>query len=95
MIDKWKGLLSLNEWTIKTIEIDPRAVTYNTDCPSKDRYFVGIESDHHGGIATIYHDIPLTEEDIVHELLHVKYNDWSEDQVNAETERLLNQNKNE
>jgi hypothetical protein len=34
-------------------------------------------------------DRPLTEEDIVHELLHVKYNNWSEDQVNKETEKLL------
>ena len=95
MIDKWKGLLSLNDWTIKTKEIDPKAVTYNNDCPSEDRYFVGIEADHNGGIATIYHDRPLIEEYIVHELLHVKYPDWLEDQVNKETERLLKQNKNE
>jgi hypothetical protein len=39
--------------------------------------------------AVIYHDRDLTEEDIVHELLHVKYPDWTEDQVNLETDKLL------
>ena len=43
--------------------------------------------------AMIYHDRSLTDEYVVHELLHVKYPKWSEDQVNIETEKLLNQNK--
>jgi len=95
MIEKWKNLLSLKKWTVITESIDTNAVTYDNDCPDKDRYFIGIEADHHDGIATIYHDRPLTDEYIVHELLHVKYPDWSEDQVNAETEKILNQNKDE
>ena len=95
MIEKWKNLLSLKKWTVITESIDPNAVTYDNDCPDKDRYFVGIEADRNGGIATIYHDRPLIEEYIVHELLHVKYPGWSEDQVNKETSRLLNQNKDE
>ena len=40
-------------------------------------------------------DFILNDEYIAHELLHVKYPDWSEDQVNKETERLLNQSKYE
>ena len=38
----------------------------------------------------IYHDRSLTDNYVVHELLHVKYPDWTENQVNTETERLLN-----
>ena len=39
--------------------------------------------------ACIVHTRRLTEEDIVHELLHVAYPDWSEAAVIAETARLL------
>ena len=56
-------------------------------------YFVGIMPSKDALHATIFHDRKLTEEDIIHELLHVKYPDWSEDQVNEETEILLNKNK--
>jgi hypothetical protein len=69
----------INKWLKKleltdwTIELE--AIKHEQDSNTK-----------HG---IIYYDRPLTEEDIVHELLHVKYNNWSEDQVNTETERLL------
>ncbi len=95
MIDKWKNKLELNSWTIDSIQIDPESVTYDEDCPDEQRYFVGIMAKEEALCATIFHDVPLTEEHIVHELLHVKYPDWSEDQVNKETEKLLNQNKDE
>jgi hypothetical protein len=39
--------------------------------------------------ARIYHTRSLTAEDIVHELLHVAWPTWDEDQVTQETERLL------
>jgi len=48
---------------------------------------VGVVWDEHE--ACIYHTRRLTEEDVVHELLHVANSDWSEAQVVAETARLL------
>lgn len=72
-----------------TEEIDPNAVAYSDDCPEKDRYFIGVYPKHADKIATIYHDRPLTEEDIVHELLHIRHPQWSEKEVNDDTERLI------
>ncbi len=95
MIDKWINKLELNDWSINTKAIDPKSVTYPDDLPAKDKFFVGIMSQEEALCATIFHDRELTEEDIIHELLHVKHSDWSEDQVNAETKRLLNQNKDD
>lgn len=95
MIDKWTKELDLTQWSINTKHIDPQSVAYPDDIPTKDKFFVGIMPQEEALCATIFHDRDLTEEDIVHELLHVKYPDWTEDQVNIETERLLNQNKDE
>jgi hypothetical protein len=95
LINKWLDELRISKWSVETKLIDPASVTYPDDVPAKDKFFVGILSSENALDATIFHDRPLTEEDIVHGLLHVKYNDWAVDQVNAETERLLNQNKDE
>jgi len=88
MIDKWKKILSLDDWIITTERIDPGQVMYDTDCPSEDRYYVGICSVIKSKMAVLYHDRDLTERDVIHELLHVKYPDWTEDQVN-QVEELL------
>lgn len=90
MIDKWKSILKINEWTINTKEIDPTSVTYPSidDCPEEDRYFVGIMPQEEALHATIFHDRKLTERDIIHELLHIKYPEWTEEQVN-EVEGIL------
>ena len=90
MISEWKNKLGLNDWTIYLERISPEEVTYNDDVPDDERYFIGIEIRQEKKVGIIYHDIDLFEEAVVHELLHVKYPDWSEDQVNIETERLLN-----
>jgi len=92
MINKWKKILSLKEWSFITEEILPEQVTYGDYVPQKDRYFVGIEIDKENKIGTIYHDRELTEADIIHELLHVKHPNKSEDWINK-TEIILNQNK--
>jgi len=88
MIDKWKTILSLDNWIITTERIDPGQVMYDTDCPSEDRYYVGICSVINSKMAVLYHDRDLTERDVIHELLHVRYPDWTEDQVN-QVEELL------
>lgn len=95
LINKWIERLGLSDWSINTKQIDPQSVTYPDNIAIKDKFFVGIMSQEEALCATIFHDRDLTEEDVVHELLHVKYNDWSEDQVNKETEKLLNQKKDE
>jgi hypothetical protein len=89
MIQEWKSKLELLHWNITTEEIDPNAVAYSDDCPEKDRYFIGVYPMPTTKKAVIYHDRPLTEEDIVHELLHLRHPDWSEFHVNVETERLI------
>ena len=85
MIEKWKLLLKLHDWDITTVAIDPKQVTYDDDCPQEDRYFIGVQPDHDIKRALIYHDRELTEEDVIHELLHVRYPDKSEDWVNKKT----------
>ena len=89
MINRWIALLGLRGWTITTEAIDKKSVVYEGGVPAWDRYFVGVEIDREKMMAHIYHDRPLNDEYVVHELLHVKYPNWSEDQVNAGTELLL------
>ena len=91
LIDKWLGKLRISKWSVDTKQIDPASVTYPKDIAEKDKFFVGIQSSEDALHATIFHDRPLTEEDIVHELLHIKYSEWSEEQINATTEKLLKQ----
>ena len=88
----WINALNLKIWVITTEEILPEQVTYGDYVPQKDRCFVGIEIDKENKIGTIYHDRELTEADIIHELLHVKHPNKSEDWINK-TEIILNQNK--
>ena len=67
-INYWKDLLNISEWDIKTEEIDPKSVTYDNDCSVEDRYFVGIDVNHNHKKATIYHDRPLTDRDVILDL---------------------------
>jgi len=95
MIDKWKSLLSLNDWIVITESIDPKSVTYSSDCPAEDRYYIGVSTKSDIKTATIYHDRPLTERDVIHELLHVRYPNWTEEMVNEVEELLYNIKKDE
>jgi hypothetical protein len=88
-ISDWVDALGLSEWTITTEAIDEKSVVYEEGVPESDQYFVGIQMDRVKKKACIYHDRPLNDDYVVHELLHVKYPDWSEDQVNVATEKLL------
>ncbi len=64
-------------------------MSYAEVVPVMDKYLTGIQWDKDGMQARIYHDRPLTDEDVVHELLHLLYPDWSEDQVNYQTTLYL------
>jgi hypothetical protein len=90
IVDKWQSILNLKEWRFTVQEIQPEQVVYDNDCPQKDRYFVGIEIDKENKVGTIYHDRELTEADIIHELLHVKYPNKSEDWINKTENIILN-----
>lgn len=69
IIKHWQSNFKLNDWHIVTSKIhDTGSIDYNGET-----YFVGIERDFKNKVGTIYHDIPLTEHHIVHELLHIKY----------------------
>lgn len=88
MVGYWIDALGLKGWTITTEAIDKKFVTYDSDVPDEDRYFVGIQIDKKSMQARIYHDRPLNESYIVHELLHVKYPHKTEEWIN-EAEELL------
>ena len=90
LVHKWQSKLELKEWSFIIDEIQPTQVTYDNDCPVKDRYFIGIEIDKENKIGTIYHDRELTEADIIHELLHVKYPNKDEAWINTTENIILN-----
>lgn len=94
-INYWKDMLEIKEWDITTKGINPKSVTYDSDCSAEDRYCVGVLADRDTKTATIYHDRELTERDIIHELLHVRYPKWIEDHVNEVEELLYKINKDE
>ena len=83
MITKWQNRLGLQDYKILTSKISNEQVVYPSDC---EKEFVGVCIV--GDEATIYHTRDLTEEDIIHELLHVKYPSVDHDWINSETERL-------
>lgn len=94
LVNKWQSKLDLKEWTFSIQEIQPTQVVYDNDCPVKDRYFIGIEIDQQNKAGTIYHDRELTEADIIHELLHVKYPSKDEDWINTTEKLILDENNN-
>ena len=94
IIKYWQKELGLLDWSIYTEEIKKDQVLYDSEVPNEDRYFVGVEIDSENNKATIYHDRELNDEYVLHELLHVKYPKFSEDQVNFWTDFFLLENKN-
>ena len=83
----WQRYLGLDHWKITTIKISRNQVC-DENCRT-GLSFVGVIPDHENLHAEIYHTRKMTAEDIVHELLHVKYPKWTEDQVNHKTDKIL------
>ena len=54
-----------------------------------EEYFIGISIDWDNLSGVIYHDIALTEESIVHELLHVAYPEKNEAWINETTDQYI------
>jgi hypothetical protein len=79
----WQQVLGLADYTITAEHISLFQVSDNYCAVGYS--LVGVESDHRKKKACIYYTRRLTEEDIVHELLHVRYPLWTEEQVNIAT----------
>ena len=84
MIKEWQEKLQISHWDITTEKIDPKQVVYEGET-----YFIGISIDWDNLSGVIYHDIELTEESIVHELLHIRYSTENEDWINETTKQYI------
>lgn len=89
LINKWQVLLGLSDWVILCESISEDQVVDEMEENTHGHEFVGIHIDFTNKIGTIYHTRKLKEDDIVHELLHVRFNSWSEEKVNFWTDLLL------
>lgn len=93
LINKWQVLLGLSDWVILCESISEDQVVDEMEENTHGHEFVGIHIDFTNKIGTIYHTRKLKEDDIVHELLHVRFHSWSEEKVNFWTDLLLNSPK--
>lgn len=89
LINKWQVLLGLSDWVILFESISEDQVVDEMEENTHGHEFVGIHIDFTNKIGTIYHTRKLKEDDIVHELLHVRFHSWSEEKVNFWTDLLL------
>ncbi len=89
LIEQWKSLLQISEWKISCQSISEMQVVDGLHGDTPGHEFVGIciNSLERSGI--IYHTRPLLEDDIIHELLHVRFPDFSEEEVNFWTNLLM------
>ena len=86
-LSNWQKKLQLQHYRIVCERISIHQVCDNNH--KRGHEFVGICTDHANCSACLYHTRKLRLDDIVHELLHVKYPSWTEEQINNETERIL------
>ena len=84
IIKEWQTKFGISHWDITTEKIDPKQVVYNGE-----EYFIGIAIDWDTLKGVIYHDIDLTEEAIIHELLHIRHPKEDEDWINETTKQYL------
>jgi hypothetical protein len=91
LVHLWKNRLGIEDYVIITERISLFQVS--DDFCRVGNSFVGIQTDHDEKIACIYHTRALREDDVVHELLHVRYPSWSEEKVNCETGRLVSKRR--
>tara|TARA_Y100000034_G_C6791461_1_gene354410 strand:+ start:27 stop:308 length:282 start_codon:yes stop_codon:yes gene_type:complete len=83
-IQEWQTKLGISQWDITTEKIDPKQVIYEGE-----KYFIGISIDWDNLSGVIYHDIDLTEEAIIHELLHIRYATENENWINETTKQYI------
>ena len=89
LLKKWQALLGISDWIIFCESISKNQVVDEIEDNTYGHEFVGIYIDFKNKTGTIFHTRELNEEDILHELLHVRFNSWSEEKVNFWTELLM------
>ena len=89
LINKWQALLGISDWVILYEPISEDQVVDEIEDNTYGHEFVGIYIDFTNKTGTIFHTRELNEEDILHELLHVRFNSWSEEKVNFWTDLLI------
>lgn len=87
----WQQKLEIQEWSIIPERIMNEQVVYPKDLELKE--FVGISINHDNKTAVLNHTRDLTDFDIVHELLHCKWPETSEDAINHATNIILSNNE--
>ena len=85
LIETWQHRLGISHWNIVCQPIDEMQVTDIWFDNSPGHEFVGIEIHPENHSAILYHTRPLLEDDVIHELLHVRYPNWSEQKVDSWT----------
>jgi hypothetical protein len=88
-LEHWKAKLHISDWVIVFQPIDEMQVVDDLKGFEPGHEFVGIERDFNSRTGIIYHTRPLVEDDIIHELLHVRYPDWNEEKVEFWTSLLF------
>jgi len=88
-IEHWKTVLKINDWNIVCQSISEMQVTEALMDDTLGHEFVGIERQFDSKTGILYHTRPLLEDDIIHELLHVRYPEWSEEKVTFWTSLLF------
>ena len=88
-IEHWKQMLGITDWNIICLTISEAQVTDALLNDTHGHEFVGIERQFGSKTGILYHTRPLLEDDIIHELLHVRYPDWSEQKVHFWTSLLF------
>lgn len=85
-LEHWTKKLNLTSYKIKLRKVS--ALQVADEFYKVGNHLVGVVTNHKKKKATIYYTKKLGEEDILHELLHIKYPSWPEDKVREETRRL-------
>ena len=89
LVKKWQALLGITDWIILCKPISENQVVDELEGNTSGHEFIGIHINFKKKIGIIYHTRKLNEDDIVHELLHVRFPIWSEEKVNFWTDLLI------
>lgn len=89
-IEYWQSVLGLWAWKVVCTPISEMQVLDDLygDLPGHE--FVGVVINERLKIANIYHTRHLMKDDIIHELLHVRFQRWPEEEVVVWTNKLNN-----
>ena len=89
-IEYWQSILGLEMWQVMCTPISEMQVVDDLygDMPGNE--FVGVTINNLLKIANIYHTRSLMKDDIIHELLHVRFQKWEEEEVVRWTNKFIN-----